>query len=208
MAPITSMRIGFLTVFVLAAGAVAWAGGPATQPAPDPAEVFRTFLMDIETGKGAAVPAVCQAQDPDAQALVRDFQAVATSMQELREAATIKFGPDAAEAILPSLPTAGDMEDINQTITGDHAQIEGPDVWPVQMVRVGGQWKLDVDWLVHSDNVAPNAHWFGAMAEAMHKTAADINSGRLGTADAATEAMTVREQAIPDTAATQPATGP
>jgi hypothetical protein len=45
------------------------------------------------------------------------------------------------------------------------------------------------------------------MAEAMHKTAADISSGRLTTVDAATEAMAAREQAIPDNSpTTEPAT--
>lgn len=187
----------------------ATADAPSTQPAPDAAEVFRTFLLDIETGKAAPLSSICSAHDADAKALVGDFQSVASSMDELRKVATAKFGADAAEAILPTLPSAGDLEDISETITGDRAQIEGPDVWPVQMVRTNGVWKVDVDWLIHSDSMTQNVRWFGAMAQAMHKTAADISAGRLATADAATEAMAAREQAIPDiSSTTEPATQP
>jgi hypothetical protein len=196
-------------LLLLGMASIAMADAPSTQPAPDAAQVFRTFLLDIESGKAAVLPAICSAHDADSRALIRDFQSVASSMDELRKVATAKFGADAAESILPALPSAGDLEDVSETVTGDRAQIEGPDVWPVQMVRTGGIWKLDVDWLIHSDSMTQNVRWFGAMAQAMHKTAADISAGRLATADAATEAMSAREQAIPDiSSTTEPATQP
>ena len=200
-------RFSYLLILFLAV--VSAADVPASQPAADPAEVFRTFMLAIETGKASTLPGICSARDAQSQALVRDFQAVAMSLDELRKMATTKFGADAAEAILPTLPSAGDLEEVDEKITGDRALIEGPAVWSMQMIRIDGQWKLDVDWLIHSDSMTQNVHWFGAMADAMHKTAADISSGRLTTVDAATEAMAAREQAIPDfSPTTQPATQP
>jgi len=188
---------------------IALADAPATQPsgggAAGPTDVFRDFLLDIQRGNSADVARVCSARGEDSRALVRDFQAVASAMESLRNAVTRKFGPDAVDSVLPPLPTLNDLDDVTQTIAGDRAQLGGGSIWPVQMIRSQGVWQLDVDALIHSDQMPENVHWFAAMAQAIHRTSDDVVAGRLTTPGAAAEAMTAREQAIPDVSTTQPA---
>jgi hypothetical protein len=175
--------------------------------------VFREFLRDIQRGNSADIAGVCSARGEDARGLVKDFQAVASALEYLRTAVTRKFGPEAVDSVLPPLPTLGDLDDVTETVTGDRAQLAGGGVWPVQMVRSQGSWKLDVDAIIQSDEMPGNVHWFAAMAQAIHRTADDIAAGRLTTAALAAEAMQARQQAIPDDApttipATEPATQP
>jgi hypothetical protein len=180
----------------------------ADAPATRPADVFTEFLLDIQRGNSADVARVCSAGGEDAKALVRDFQAVASAMEYLRTAVTRKFGPDAVDSVLPPLPTLNDLDDVTETIMGDRAQLGGGSIWPVRMIRTQGIWQLDVDAVIHSDEMPENVHWFSALAQAMRRTADDITAGRLTTPVAAAEAMAAREQAIPDVPTTQPATRP
>ena len=130
-------------------------------------------------------------------------------MDYLRTTAAAKFGPDGAESVLPAMPTLGELDDITESVTGDRAHLTGSSVWPVQLVKMQNQWKLDLDWLVQSPDMPGDPHWFAEMAKAIHRTADDISNGRLATAAAAAEAMQAREQTIGDSAAdTQPSTQP
>jgi hypothetical protein len=165
-------------------------------------------LQDIQRGNSADLARLCSARGEDAKGVVRDFQAVASAMEYLRTAVSLKFGPDAWASVLPSLPTPADLDDVTQTITGDQAQLTGANISTMRMIRVQGSWKLDVDALLQSDDAPANIHWLSAMAQAMRRTADDIATGRLTTAAAAAEAMAAREQAIPDAPTTQPATRP
>jgi hypothetical protein len=192
---------------------IALAGAPAAQPlggaAAGPTDVFRGFLQDIQRGNSADLARVCSAHGEDAKALVRDFQAVASAMEYLRTTVTRKFGPDAVDSVLPPLPTLNDLDEVTETITGDRAQLGGGSIWPVQMIRTEGVWRLDVDALIHSDEMPENVHWFAAMAQAIRRTADDVAAGRLATAAMAAEAMLARQQAIPDNpSTTEPATQP
>jgi hypothetical protein len=130
-------------------------------------------------------------------------------MSQLRKTVTDKFGADAVNSILPALPTLGDLDDVNETINGDKAQLSGGAVWPMQMLRVQNRWKLDLDWLTQSEDMPANPHWFAAMARAIQRTTDDIASEKLATIEAASLAMQARQQAIPDSAATtEPTTQP
>lgn len=167
------------------------------------------FLLDIQQGNSTDLPGLCSASQADSRRLQQDLQSVSSAMSELRKAVTAKFGADAVDSVLPPLPSMGDLDDITETITGDRAQLGGGNVWPMQFIRIAGQWKLDLDWLAHSDDMPQNPRWFAGMAQAIHRTASDVTTGRLTTASAATEAMLAREQAIPDTApSTEPSTKP
>ena len=140
---------------------IALADAPATEPsgggAAGPTDVFRTFLQDIQHGNSADVARVCSARGEDAKGLVRDFQAVASAMEYLRTTVSLKFGPDAWGAVLPSLPTPADLDDVTETITGDQAQLTGANISTMRMIRVQGSWKVDVDGLLQSDE-APGEH--------------------------------------------------
>jgi hypothetical protein len=143
----------------------------------------------------------------EAKSLLHDFVSVASAMGALRSVATKKFGADAAEGVLPTLPSLSDLDDATEAIHGDQAQVAADTVWPMHLLRSGGNWLLDLDWLIHSDDMPGNPHWFADMAKAIRRTADDISAGKLPTPDAAVAAMQAREQAIPEDA-TQPTTQP
>jgi hypothetical protein len=191
---------------VLAVAAVLLADAPATQSTGDPTDTFRAFLLDIQQGNPTDLAKICSANGRDAEQLKQDFQAIASAIGDLRRAAAQKWGPEAADAAVPALPSLGDLDDTAEKIVGDHAEVGGGSVWLVHLVRLNGKWMLDLDWLAHSDDMPQNSRWFAAMATAIHRTADDISNGRLTTIGAAAEAIQAREQAIPDT--TEPTTKP
>jgi hypothetical protein len=200
-----------LTAAFLAFGAIALADSPTTtQTSADPVDTFRQFLLDIQQGDPKDVARVCFAQNADARQLRQDFQSLAAAMGELHRAAAQKWGADAADSVLPSLPSLSDLDDVAVKTVGDHAEVGGGSVWLVHLVRVDNRWLLDLDWLAQSDDMPGNSRWFAAMASAVHRTADDISTGRLTTIESVTEAIQARQQAIPDTtepttqAATQP----
>jgi hypothetical protein len=182
---------------------------PASQPAGAATDAFRSFLLDIQQGNSADLAKLCIANGEDSKTLLHDFQAMASAMGYLRMAVTAKFGADAVDAILPALPTLADLDDVNETVTGDRAELSGESVWPIHLTKIRGRWELDLDWLARSEDMPGNPHWFGLMALAIRRTADDVASGRLATVEAASMAMQAREQTIPDSGpSTEPSTGP
>ena len=164
--------------------------------------------MDIGQGNAPDLASICVAHNAAGKKLAEDFVALAGAMYYLRGQANAKWGARAGDAVEPQLPTLDDLADATETIDGDSAQVIGTSVWPIHLIRIHGRWRIDVDWLSQSDDMPANPRWFGEMARAVRRTGEDIASGRLGTVEAASEAMAAREQAIPDTAATQPTTEP
>ncbi len=183
----------------------------ATQPAVSAAGAFQMFLVDLQQGSVPLVRDACVAKGDKAKALLADFQAVASAIGYLRQAASSKLGADAADAVLPQMLTTGDLEDVTEHDSGDHATLSGGNLEPLQMVRDRGRWKLDLDWMAASPELAGNSRVFGQLALEIRRTADDITAGRLKTAADAAVAMQAREQALPDSdasAATAPTTRP
>jgi hypothetical protein len=187
---------------LLASATILLADAPATQPAADPVHTYRAFLLDIQQGNPVDLGRICSAKQGDARQLQADFQSLAIAMGELHMAAAQKWGADAADSVMPALPSLTDLDDVAEKIVGDHAEVGGGSVWLVHLVQINGKWVLDLDWLAHSDDMPGNPRWFAGMAKAVIRTSDDISSGRLTTVGAVTEAIQAREQAIPDT--TQP----
>jgi hypothetical protein len=180
---------------------------PATQPAADPVDTYRAFLLDIQQGNSADLARICSAKTRDAGQLREDFKSLATAMGALRKVAAQKWGGDAADSVLPALPSLSDLDDVAEKIVGDHAEVGGGSVWMVHLIQTDGRWLLDLDWLVHSEDMPQNPRYFDAMARAIHRTADDVSTGRLTSVGAVGAAIQAREQVIPD--ATQPdATSP
>jgi len=194
-------------VFLFLALAQAFADSPTTQGSPQsPKQVFKIFLFELRKGDARDLPDACSARQADSQALLRDFQSVATAIGELRDAAGKKFGSDEVESVIPDMFSSADVDDMTETDTGDHAELHGDDTVPL-VKSADGQWKLDIDALRHGPDIPANVHFMAELAQALHRTAADINSGKLDSAGAAAEAIQAREQAIDqDAPATQPAT--
>jgi hypothetical protein len=186
--------------------ATAMADAPATQPALGPADTFRVFLLDVKAGNADDLVKLCAAKQDDARQLEKDFWALSTAMGDLRKAVTAKFGADAVDSVLPALLSSGDLSDLDEKITGDSAEVDGASLGQLQLIRIQGQWKLNLDWMIQSPDMPQNPRWFGSMAKAIERTSADVSSGRLSTISAAAEAMVAREQAIPDTAPTTEST--
>jgi len=87
--------------------------------------------------------------------------------------------------------------------------LSGESVNSMHMIRSNEGWKIDLDWLSHSDDMPANRHWYGQMAQAIGRTAADVADGRLTSTQAALEALLARQNAIPeDNATTGPSTQP
>ena len=182
-----------------------FADGPTSQPSGPATDAFRGFLLDIQQGNSADLAKVCVARGEESRSLLHDFQALASAMGYLRSTVSAKWGADAVNAVLPALPTLDDLDNVNETVSGDRAELSGESVWPIHLVRIQGRWEVDLDWLAHSDDMPGNPRWFGLMAQAIRRTGDDIASGRLATVEAASMAMQARQQAIPDvTPATQP----
>lgn len=187
-----------------------FADSPATQPSvAGPRDIIKAFLLDFREGDAKDLPNYCIARQDDAQALLRSFQTVATAIGELRDAAAKKFGPDAVESILPDMSLPNDVDDMTETDAADHVELNGQP-GDMQLVKSStGDWKLDMDKLLHGSTLPSNPHYFTQFAQAVHRTTDDINSGRLDSAASAAEAFQAREQAIDEDApATQPATQP
>lgn len=181
---------------------------PSTQPA-DPKDTFKTFLLDLSHGNSADLADLCLATRKDSLSLLHDFQAVASAIESLRAAVGKKFGPGFVDGVLPALPSAEDLDDMTETINGDRAELQGESIYPVQMVRSGRRWKIDLDWLAQSPDMPANPHWFGDMALAIRRTAGDVAGGRLDSPQAAIEALRARQDGISDSpAATEPTTQP
>lgn len=181
---------------------------PATQPA-DPKDTFKTFVLDLSRGNSADLADLCVATRKDSISLLHDFQAVASAIESLRGAVGGKFGPGYVDSVLPQLPSADDLDDMTENVSGDRAELRGESIYPIQMVRSGRQWKIDLDWLAQSQDMPANPHWFGDLAQAIRRTAQDIAGGRLDSPQAAIEALRARQDGIPDgPAATEPTTQP
>jgi hypothetical protein len=186
----------------------ALAESPATRPA-DPKDVFRTFLLDLEHGNPRELAGLCVADTKESADLLGDFQAVADAVGELRVVVSQKFGAKFADSVLPRLPSADDVEDMDENINGDRAALSGESVSSVQLMRTGSGWKIDLDWLVRSPDMPANPRWYAEMAQVIRRTAGDIASGRLDSPQAAIEALRARENGIPDDSpATEPTSRP
>jgi hypothetical protein len=186
-----------------------FADSPATQPVVEgPKEAFKAFVIDLRKGDAKDLPGGCVATQDDSQALLHEFQSLATAIGDLRDAAAKKFGADAVESLMPDMSSPDDVDDMTETDAADHVELRG-EAGNVRLIKSDGRWKLDMDDLRHSPDIPANPHYFSEFAQGIHRTADDIRSGRIDSAASAAEAIRAREQAIDaDAPATQPATQP
>jgi hypothetical protein len=199
-------RIICIAIFLFLPSALA--DVPSTQPA-GPREVFKEYLSDLSQGKPDPLPDLCIAKQDDSRSLVQDFQAIAAAIGHLRAATTKKFGPDSVDMIMPQMAAPDSVDGMTETDKNDTAILSGPEAGQVQLINSDGHWKLDMDWLRHNPEFPASSDYFKLLAQAIQRTADDIGSGRLDTAQAAIEALRARQDGIPDNSpATQPTTQP
>jgi hypothetical protein len=181
---------------------------PSTQPA-GPREAFKEYLRDLSQGKPDGIPDLCIAKQDDSRYLVQDFQAIATAIGHLRDASTKKFGPDSVDMIMPQMAAPDSVDGMTETDKNDTAILSGPEAGQVQLINSDGHWRLDMDWLRHNPEFPASGDYFKLLAQAIQRTADDINNSRLDTPQAAIEALRARQDGIPDnTPATQPTAQP
>jgi hypothetical protein len=181
---------------------------PSTQPA-GPKDVFKEYVLDLMQGNSDALADLCVAKTDDSRDLVHDFQAIATAIGHLRAASLKKFGPDSVEIVMPQMASPDSVDGMTEADQADGALLSGPEAGSVQMVKSDGHWKLNMDWLRHSPDFPTSGDYFKLLAQAIQRTADDINSGRLPSPQAAVEALRARQDGIPDSsAATEPTTQP
>ncbi|HEY1922350.1 MAG TPA: hypothetical protein VGG44_06255 [Tepidisphaeraceae bacterium] len=197
-----------ICIAILFCAPSAMADNATTQPA-GAKDTFKEYLRDLSQGKPDQLPDLCSARDDDSRAIVRDFQAIATAIGHLRAASAKKFGPDAVDMVMPQMALPDSADTMTETDKDGVALLSGPEAGSVQMISSDGHWKLDMDWLRHNPDFPSSADYFKLLAQAVQRTADDIDSGRLDTPQAAIEAMRARQDGIPDSSpATQPTTQP
>ena len=211
------------TILLALLAATAFADTPATQPdtqpdtqpttqaATEPAEprdALRDFVAAIYDGRPDDVAPLCQADDALSKSVVDDYTHIAAAVATLRKNITDKFGPDEASNFSPALASPDDVEGLDQAIHGDHAELHG-DV-DVDMIRVNGQWKVDVGSLIRGGALPPDPD--AALeqgAKSILRTAADVTAGKLVTVANVEDALRARLESIPSTEpTTDPATEP
>jgi hypothetical protein len=209
------MRKCAAAILILTAALATLAATPATQPTtlPDtgPRLTFKTFMGALTFGNPEKIGDLCSADDAKSRQVVRDFQDVARSIKAIRDAATFKFGAQAADSVLPAMPALGDVDDAKETIDGDKAVLDGGGLMgPVHLARTSGQWKLDIAELMRQGDLPPNTHaYLEDLAKAVRRTADDIRNGKLSSVDVAQEVLQIRQAQInDDLTATEPSTEP
>ncbi len=199
-------RIICITLFLFLSSALA--DVPSTQPA-GPREAFKEYLQDLSQGKPDPLPDLCVARQDDSRSVVRDFQSIATAIGHLRAASAKKFGPDSIDMVMPQMAGPDSVDGMTETDKNDTALLSGAEAGSVQMINSDGHWKLDMDWLRHNPDFPASGDYFKLLAQAIQRTADDIDSGRLDSPQAAIEALRARQDGIPDSSpATQPTTQP
>jgi hypothetical protein len=169
---------------------------PTTQP-DLPRDAFRDFYEAVKGGDAGVVGALCFATDADSQKLVADLQAFAAAMADLHAAVKAKFGADAVDAVSPQLASEEAIDAMRETTAGDKANLVGDDVGPVDMVRTGGKWKVDIGSLLKQGGFGDNPDdFFKALTQAVARTTKDITAGKFTAAQDAAEALTIRQSAI------------
>jgi hypothetical protein len=195
-------------IFFLCCVPVAAADAPSTQPA-GPKDAFKQFAIDLWEGDSDDLANLCIAKQDDSRALVQEFQAIATAIRHLKAASAKKFGLDSVEMVMPQMATPDSVDGMMETDQADKALLSGFEAGSIQMVKSDGQWKLNMDWLRHSPELPSSGDYFKQLAQAIQRTADDISGGRLGSPQAAVEALRARQDGIPDgSAATEPTTQP
>jgi len=201
------LRYTFFCVFFFCCLPIAAADIPSTQPG-GPKDAFKEIALDLTQGKSDELPSLGLAKQEDSRVLLRDLQAIATAIGHLRAASLKKFGPDSVELVMPQMASPDSVDGMTETDQPDAAILTGFEAGTIQMVKSGGQWKLDMDWLRHSPDFPVSGDYFKLLAHAIQRTADDINSGRLESPQAALDALRARQGGIPDDATTEPTTQP
>jgi hypothetical protein len=196
------MRIvSLLVIAVLAASAIA--DTPTTQP-HGPKEALKSFVAALAEGRPSEIPPLCQADSPQAAAVVGDFADVASAMAILRKSVTAKFGADATDQVVPLMKLPDDIDPLVEKTQGDKCEVQDSDgIVVAYMVRVGGVWKVDVAALLASGDYTNGHAYFSGLARAIRQTAGDIDSGKLKDADSARDVLRARQDN-----AEQPTTAP
>jgi len=165
--------------------------------------------LAIQEGRADDIAPLCQAGDAQSKSAVDDFRDVTAAIAILRKSVTAKFGAPMADVVLPEMAAPEDSEQMKEIITGDKAVLESLTMGDAFLVRVDGQWKMDIAALLASGNLPENTHgYFSALAKAIRATASDIDKGRLDSGMSALEALHARQEGIKEDApATEPAAG-
>jgi hypothetical protein len=180
----------------------------STQPDLGPKDAFRAFLLDLSQGRPADLADVCVTRQEDSRSVLRDFQTVATAIGHLRAAVAKRFGADAIDSVMPQMALPESVDDMTETDKPDEAMLNGAEAGTVRMVKTGGAWKVDLDWLRKSPDFPAWPPYFRQLAQVIQRTADDITRGRLDSASSALEALRARQDGIPDGPATEPTTQP
>jgi hypothetical protein len=175
-----------------------WADVAATHPAVGPREALKAFFEALTEGRPNDIAPLCVADDADSKSLMKDFVEMARSMTALRKQAAARFGPDQLDGLVGLMPADEDVDQMDEKTDGDSALIaDKMGDPPVRMVLRDGTWKLDIADLRQGNRLSDDPHQFIlGMTDAIQRTAADVEAGRLTSADAVRDALAAREMKV------------
>jgi hypothetical protein len=156
------MRVGFISIFFFSC-TVAGAPGtsqPATQarpatPAEEVKEALRSLTIAQRDGDAAAIRAVFLTEDEEGARFVAAMADYAAGLVALHKAAEKAYGADGANVVTGDIKAqaADALAAIDKSTAkpeGDKATViyGGAKDPPVQLVKVGGRWKLPLKQLL------------------------------------------------------------
>jgi hypothetical protein len=202
LTPLFSFAMGLGFFFALSAIAQISATQPSTEPM-GPKDVFLGFVSAMIDGQPDAIAPACVASDADAQQIVKEIERMTQATATLRKAMAARFGP-AESGDLVFFASPEELDKLQPTIDGNKAVLHGDQIESIELLRVDGQWKIDVAAL-RRDALPDDPHgYFAAQTRAISRTTDDVLAGKFLSADIAREALAARQMEWENQPTTQP----
>lgn len=166
-------------------------GGAAAADLSTPKAAAQSFAKAVTTGDNAGIRATTTGTEEQYK-MAEAMGGMLKSMADLRAAATAKYGADNPISKDKDMDIAKDIDEAEFKTEGDVATMvkktNPNDKDPLKLKKVDGKWKVDLGSMPASES-AQITKMAPAMKKACDEVAAEINSGKHATADAAQTAM-------------------
>ena len=190
---------GWLMVFAVVAGLTV-GGCKKERTGPDlsnPRSAAVTFTKALEEGDLQTAKLACNASGIESD-LIEAMAQSSSGIKRLNSAATARFGQEAQKIIQGQGPmnvsknlAEGDVEQ-----DAERATVRSKDRKDeVQLLKIDGQWRVDVGALIKGKDVTRVVPFFRAAGLAARQVADDVDAGRISSAEDARKAMATRVMA-------------
>jgi hypothetical protein len=181
-----------------------------------PRGTLKVLTSAMESGDGAKIRAVFQAETPLEEQMATAMSQMAEAIVKMRKAALAKFKENAVS--LTGDPTAlfkelARLDTVEETIEGDTAKVTpNANGKPIVMRRVGDDWKIPISEIAKNADQAQiesKLRQYQMMIKVTNEFADDILANKYKTGDEASQAYNGRiTRASAEGTTTAPTTGP